>query len=90
MKELGTKHSVAIQTAADGMAHKFQEAFSLFGRCHKGYNSSADMNDKQIDDLGKIDIDILFYLTIASLKQNVTSRLSGVLPAGVSSSHCAP
>ncbi len=37
----------------------FSQAFDLFGQCHRGYNSSQYMSDKDITDLGNI---LTFYM----------------------------
>lgn len=39
---------------ANQVADTFFEAFSLFGQCHRGYNSSHHMSDEEIDKLGNI------------------------------------
>ncbi len=41
-----------IQEGANQVATKFAAAFTLFGKCHRWYNSSRYMSDKDIDKLG--------------------------------------
>ena len=43
-----------IRTLADKTANTFAMAFELLGKCHRGYNSSVCIKDKDIDELGKI------------------------------------
>ena len=38
---------------AEAIADKFHIAFQLFAKCHRVYNSSALLNDSEIDDLSK-------------------------------------
>ncbi len=42
-----------IVLQANRTASKFAEVFNLFGECHRGYNSSFSLSDKDIDNLGK-------------------------------------
>ncbi len=43
-----------MTSSAEKMTDVFTRAFDLFGSCHRGYNSSHCMAEKDIDDLGNI------------------------------------
>ena len=42
-----------VKTLADKATNTFALAFELFGKCHRGYNSSQCMTHEDIDELGK-------------------------------------
>ena len=42
------------QSQANSIANKFAQAFELFGKCHRGYNSSHCLSNEDIDQLGKL------------------------------------
>ena len=42
------------KTSAEKTVDLFAVAFDMFGNCHRGYNSSHCMSDKDIDELGNI------------------------------------
>ena len=42
------------KTSAEKTVNLFAVAFDMFGNCHRGYNSSQCMSDKDIDELGNI------------------------------------
>ena len=45
---------------AEAIADKFHIAFQLFAKCHRVYNSSALLNDSEVDDLSKHKI--MYYI----------------------------
>lgn len=52
IRQAATPHA-SIAQAANEMADTFAQAFELFGRCHRGYNSSTCLTDGEIDTIGK-------------------------------------
>ena len=42
-----------LQTDTGKVVKNFQEVFTLFGKCHRGYNSSTYKTDEEIDKIGK-------------------------------------
>ena len=51
-----------VKTLADKATNTFALAFELFGKCHRGYNSSQCMTHEDIDELGKI-----FFINVFEL-----------------------
>lgn len=41
---------------AKSVAEKYCQLFTLFGRCHQIYNSARQMDDKDIQELGKLSV----------------------------------
>ena len=41
-----------LKADASALVKKFETLFQYFGSCHRGYNSTDYMTDKQIDELG--------------------------------------
>jgi len=51
--DVAQQHAPTLLPAAQTVADKFREVFSLFGACHSVYDSAKMLEEAKVDDLGK-------------------------------------